>query len=394
MSKNSRGFPSGQVLACLPVLLTMGCGFGSVGELPDEQVDAGNVEGSGGGGGGGGIGGGGGSGGGGGGAVSDDAGAADAGTDAGVDAGIPITCPAGMTCVTSFPFGEDRDTKLSALSSFKYYSCASTVDEGGPEIVYAVIVPTAGFLSAAVWEQAGVNVDVHLLSSLDPQACLARGSYDAKAHVGPGLYYVVIDTLEGTAKAGAFHVDIGFTVPSLGSCDMLTGSMPRVNDNGNHLAMPATGHIVREAHLVTQEEPPPRPTSYTQYLSSHYALSQSRTGYVMRRWEWWAPLEGGTFYGAGINTPTLFPVLHEAWYVCMFWTTAARPAPGTRMILRLPGTSRAVVVAAGYETGPFDLTKIGGAPEEIHYYLGSNSVKWTLGIAADQTLPYGPRECE
>ena len=98
-------------------------------------------------------------------------------------------------------------------------------------------------------------------------------------------------------------------------------------------------------------------------------VSQSSTrvigsGFVMHRTQPWAPLEGGTFYGAGIGNPSLFPVEHEHWYVNMYWTSSARPARGTRMILRLPGTSRAVVVAAGYETGPGDLSFVGGPRAE------------------------------
>jgi len=64
------------------------------------------------------------------------------------------------------------------------------------------------------------------------------------------------------------------------------------------------------------------------------------------------------------------------------------------MILRLPSSNRAVVVAAGYETGPGDLSAIGGTPEESHYYLGtSHRSTLQLGIASDQTLPLGPRTC-
>jgi hypothetical protein len=300
-----------------------------------------------------------------------------------------------MTCVSTFPFGEDRNSSLSPRSSLDHYSCASTLNESGPEIVYRVTVPVSGFLSAAVEEQAGVDVDVHLLSSLDAAACLARGNFDAHADVGPGVYYVVIDTYGGMANAGAFHVDIGFTVPSQGPCAMDTGTMARVGGPAGTLTMPATGNLVLEAHLVTAAEPPPYPATQTEFLAHHYALSQALTGFVMHRGEVWAPLEGGgTFYGCGIGSPTAFPLAHEAWYVNMYWALASRPAKGTRMILQVPGTSRAVVVAAGYETGPGDLTKIGGTPEETHFYLGSNTTQWKLGIATDQTLPFGPRVCQ
>jgi hypothetical protein len=152
--------------------------------------------------------------------------------------------------------------------------------------------------------------------------------------------------------------------------------------------------MVLEAHLVTQEEPAPYPSTSTEELEAHYLLSQERTGFVMFRSQKWAPLEGGSFYGAGIGRPSLLPVLDEAWYVNMYWTSESRPARGTRMILRLPDSNRAVVVAAGHETGPGNLANIGGTPEETHYYLGTQHKSvLSLGIAADQSLPFGPRDC-
>ena len=77
-----------------------------------------------------------------------------------------------------------------------------------------------------------------------------------------------------------------------------------------------------EAHLVTQEEPPPYPTTSTDELAAHYALSQAKTSLVMVRGQKWAPLEGGSFYGAGITSPKLFPVLDEGWFA---WTTDGHP---------------------------------------------------------------------
>jgi len=79
----------------------------------------------------------------------------------------------------------------------------------------------------------------------------------------------------------------------------------------------------------------------TEHLVEHGALSQSRTGFVLHRQQVWAPLEGGTFYGAGIGSPTQFPVLDEGWYVNMYWTSAGRPPRGTKMILRAPTEARA-----------------------------------------------------
>lgn len=318
----------------------------------------------------------------------------DAGADAGVDAGF--TCPADQLCVDRFIYTNANDTSTATRSTFDRYSCAPATDESGNEVIYRVEVPASGFLSAAVYESPGVDVDVHILSALDDQACVARGNLHAKADVTPGTWFVVIDTYVsgGVPQAGAYRLDIGFVQPSAGACALNTGTMPRVNDQGNTLAMPATGKIVLEAHLVTQDEPQPYPTSFTDELDAHHALSQARTGFVMHRAQPWAPLEGGSFYGAGIGSPTLFPALDEGWYVNMYWTSAARPPRGTRMIFREPGGTRAVVVAAGYETGPGDLTWVGGTPEETHFYMGTtHGSVLTLGIATDQSLPLGPRVC-
>ena len=129
-------------------------------------------------------------------------------------------------------------------------------------------------------------------------------------------------------------------------------------------------------------------------IADHYALSQTRSGFVMYRQQAWAPLEGGTFFGAGIRHPRNLPVLEEHWYVNMYWTQDSRPAKGARMILRSPDGNRAVVVAAGHETGPGDLSRIGGTPEETHFYMRTSHLgRMTLGIAEDQSLPFGPRTC-
>lgn len=162
-----------------------------------------------------------------------------------------------------------------------------------------------------------------------------------------------------------------------------------------YLRTPAIGPVVKEAHLVTVEEdfPATWPSSSRDQIARHYALSAQTTGYVMSRTEAWAPAgEGGSMYGQG-STGRKVPVEEEAWYVNMYWRQ--RPAAGTRMIITNPANGRAVVAAAGYETGPGANTAIGGVTEEIHDYLGtSHRGTLMLGFAEDQTLPYGPIDCE
>lgn len=312
-------------------------------------------------------------------------------------------CPTGVTCVTSFPFTHQGDTSAGGTSSIDGYDCAPDTNESGPEVLYRLTVPSDGFVSVAVYDGDGTDIDVHIVSALDPGApsgtgCVARGDLQANADVVAGDVWIVADTWvssAGTAMSGSYRIDVGFIPIVEGPCDMQTGGLARVGDGGVSLQMPATGPVVKEDHLVTQEELEPYPSSATEKLAEHYALSQSKTGLVMFREALWAPLEGGAFYGAGIGSPAKFPVADEGWYVNMYWTPAARPPRGTRMILRRPDDpTRAVVVAGGYETGPGNLSSIAGTTEEAHFYLRSeHEDALELGFAVDPTLPLGPRRC-
>jgi hypothetical protein len=309
-------------------------------------------------------------------------------------------CPSGVTCFEAFPYYGEGDTSVEGATRFDAYACAPETDESGPELVFRATVPTDGFLSALVRDGDGVDIDVHILGTLDPEDCLERGDVFARADVPQGDVWIVADTwvnASGTAQAGAFEIEIGFVPASSGACDVLSGEMPRIGDGGDSLAMPATGPIALLPHLVTADEPAPFPSSASEELDEHYLLSQDGTGLVMPRAAGWAPLTGGaTFFGAGVGDPADLPVAHEAYYVSMLWTPAARPPPGTRMILRSPSDpERAVVAAAGYATGPESLAQVGGTTEEVHLYLGtSHLAELELGIAEDQTLPIGPRRCD
>src|SRR5688572_11128843 len=88
------------------------------------------------------------------------AGGSEIGSDSGVDAGaehdggfdagmviVPdggVMCPAGVTCVESFPFTQNNDTSTSGAQLLNGYSCAPNTNESGPERLYRVTVPVAG----------------------------------------------------------------------------------------------------------------------------------------------------------------------------------------------------------------------------------------------------------
>ncbi len=119
-------------------------------------------------------------------------------------------CPADV-CVDAVPFVENNTT-TGGTSAWDSYSCAPGTDESGPEVVYAVTVPQDGFLTATIDDPAGVDVDVHILSALDPSACMDRGHETAGALVQAGTVYVAVDSWvssSGTVFDGAYELTLG-----------------------------------------------------------------------------------------------------------------------------------------------------------------------------------------
>lgn len=116
------------------------------------------------------------------------------------------------TSVQEFPYRDQRTTSASELRRISSYSCAPGTDEGGPEIWYSVQVPRRGVLSATIAESLkdGIDVDVHILHAPSGDACLSRGNAAASTSVGPGRYWVVLDTYVsgGVEKSGGYDLTI------------------------------------------------------------------------------------------------------------------------------------------------------------------------------------------
>lgn len=316
-----------------------------------------------------------------------------------------IAC-AGADCpivIASFPYSDKRDTKQSTRSQFGSYSCSPNTNEGGAEYVYVFQVHEPGTIIASVEDGSGVDIDIHLLTALDAQSCLARHDRALSYNVDPGVYYLVADTYvsSGTPQAGEYTLRAYF-IPDTSKCGIKRESIKRIGTS-ELLTMPATGPVVLEAHLMTKEEheanllggktdfPSGWPTSYTDRIAEHYQLSEQLSGYKMTRKEPWAPCcEPSNEFGQGSSERP--PMLAETWYVNMRWSSA--PKPGTRYIAFNPFNGKAVVTAAGYENGPGDTTHIGGASEEVHNHLGTvHLAPITFGSALVQTHPYGPIDC-
>ena len=126
----------------------------------------------------------------------------------------PLACPPGAVCVDTFPFIDTRDT-AAGTRTFDAYSCSPATNEGGPEVLYQVTLTEPGLLVASVSElDTGVDVDVHILSSKSPSACLDRGHWDAAALLAAGTYFVVVDSwvsAGGDEKSGAYTLTLGLT---------------------------------------------------------------------------------------------------------------------------------------------------------------------------------------
>ena len=299
--------------------------------------------------------------------------------------------------VAAFPFTSVGNTADSATDRFDTYACApGSGAEQGPEQVYRLQLDTPGTLVAMLDDgsDVGADVDVHLLDALDPARCLARGHLGLSRHLAPGTYYLVADSwsdADGQAYPGPYTLYAHF-LPDDGPCGLLGQEIPRIGTD-ERLSMPATGPVVLEAHLVTDAERTDGswPGAPRDGIDAHYALSEAATGYAMTRGEDWAPCcEPSNDFGQGSSARP--PVEAEAWYINMRW--ADRPPRGERYLVFDGRTGRAVVAAAGYENGPGDLTRVGGACEEIHHYFSTRHLSTlTFGVALRQELPYGPIDC-
>ena len=119
---------------------------------------------------------------------------------------IPGTCP--------LTFVDERDTCASPSDAIDGYPPA-TQDESGPEYVYLVHLEQSATIEASIDapEPDGVDVDVHLLESLDPIVLIARDHHSVSATLGPGTYALVLDTFVsgGVAHCGPYALTVELT---------------------------------------------------------------------------------------------------------------------------------------------------------------------------------------
>jgi hypothetical protein len=179
---------------------------------------------------------------------------------------VPDACPAGAVCPAALPFEHRASTRASTVDRFDRYSCAPDTNESGPEVVYRVDVPVQGLLTVALTSTPNdVDVDVHILSDLDPTACLDRGHERSARLVAPGRYWVVVDSWvgrDGTVYAGEYGVRL-----NLITADTFVGQ---------GLSATAAGPALRAFDVAWQE----RQTDRLQYA----VIDFSRRSTLERLW--------------------------------------------------------------------------------------------------------------
>src|SRR5690606_22707430 len=127
----------------------------------------------------------------------------------------------------------------------------------------------------------------------DADACLARGHWGMSFQVSAGTYFLVADAFSdgvGNAADGAYSIDIRF-LPDDGPCALSVEAIARIGTT-ELPDVPASGAVVLEPQLVTEEDwafTGAWPTSLTDQIPEHSALSENASGSAMDRAEPWAP---------------------------------------------------------------------------------------------------------
>jgi hypothetical protein len=136
----------------------------------------------------------------------------------------PMGTPTKPIAITAFPYSDARNTKDSTSSVFDVCGAAPTKQEAGSEYVYTATFTQPGTLTLAVSDDATTDVDVELYTTLQTNACTARGDTTLTQTVGCGTYYAVVDTFgpSTNVNAGPYQFTATFT-PSGQPCSAVPG---------------------------------------------------------------------------------------------------------------------------------------------------------------------------
>jgi hypothetical protein len=113
--------------------------------------------------------------------------------------------------IPELPYTHFGDTAIHGLRHADTYTCTDA-DVSGPEVVYLLTLDRSGTLRVRVDDVPGdgVDVDVMLLEADDGRTCLAAGDTGITRPVGPGRYYIIVETyVDGPREmAGPYRLDV------------------------------------------------------------------------------------------------------------------------------------------------------------------------------------------
>ncbi len=141
----------------------------------------------------------------------------------GTTVGNPLGTPENPIVIGSFPYSDSRNTSQSMSDVLDGCGSSPNTDESGPEYIYQVTFTQPGQLTVSVSDDVGVDIDVHLYTSMNTSDCIARHDSSFTQAVDCGTYYIVADTYQ--AYTGAYQLSVDFT-PTGGGC----GSGPPTYD--------------------------------------------------------------------------------------------------------------------------------------------------------------------
>jgi hypothetical protein len=173
------------------------------------------------------------------------------------------------------------------------------------------------------------------------------------------------------------------------------------------VTLPATGRFAMEPHLAAREDVFGKeafPKTVTEGIQAHLGRScgkLQRLGarpdcsdvYLTEPLQQFMPGTDDGAVGQGAPRTHKPSADEEMWLIDMAFATGHRAHAGQRWLVSF--NRRSLVVVAGYEARPVLWKFLGGAPAEVHWYLGSDedSQITLLGPLRDQSLAPGPIVC-
>jgi hypothetical protein len=170
---------------------------------------------------------------------------------------------------------------------------------------------------------------------------------------------------------------------------------------------PATGRFAMEPHLVAREDVFGKesfPKTVTEGIEPHLRRSCAKLQplgarpdcsdvYLSPELQQFMPGNDDAAIGQGAKGTHKPSADEEMWLIDMAFAPGHRARAGQRWLVSANG--RSVVAVVGYEARPLLWKFLGGAPAELHWYLGSDedSQITLLGPLKDQSLAPGPIVC-